>query len=281
MLEGVGKLNLFCDMWGGGDDTKRTCLIAVFLAAEVWLRFCQYREWPLQLVRMSDPDADPEEHLEERRRIAMNFKRTPFCCTNTPFGSKVRSLFTSPKETLEQSVDRMAQDTHWMDTMDTLAERYRVTNMHIERLLAIIRRSTAGSGGAPLIEKSRVAGFIASILAVCCPGGRSGRMKRARAALMKAGLRLRRAKQPRQATKPSGGFALFSASEEKSRRAAGIKLKDCGGRKRRYQSLGSVWRGKTRDEQDTYTARAKAKWSQRQVPAVPAQCPVVQTSRQG
>lgn len=138
--------------------------------------------------------------------MAKYFWDAPACCKNTAFASKVMILF--------ESSEHMINDPQLQATLRVLVDRYKVTDMHSERLLATVRRCR-NLQGAPTIEHARASGFVASIVARCSPGGRRAKVKRARMKLLTSGVALRRARKAlnKTASKSASGFSLWSSGE--------------------------------------------------------------------
>ena len=104
--------------------------------AQVWWRFASYREWPCKLALLVDPrNTFPLDTARE-------FFETPSCCRDADFSGKVIKLFATP--------EAMLSDSRFMHTLRTWVMCTKVTNMHVERLFALLKR-----GLGPTTSKQR------------------------------------------------------------------------------------------------------------------------------
>lgn len=162
--EDTELLTLWAHFQGSAVSYRRAQEVA-FLAilagyALLWWRFDQeFSQWPFQLVKLLGPDAP---------KVAGRFFATPRCCLDRNFSCKVRARFAS--------ADAMLQCSDFVEGVRLWARTSHVTNMHIERLLALIKRAAGGRKPWPLeryMADGLLTQFISSHLAA---GGRDPRV---------------------------------------------------------------------------------------------------------
>jgi hypothetical protein len=102
------------------------------IMGQLWWRCACFGERPFKLGGMIDDISDPTV-------VANAFRNTHACCKDQAFSQKVMRLF--------DSADEMVEDPEWLELLRVWSRCTRVTNMHIERSLAQVRRS-AGKADA-------------------------------------------------------------------------------------------------------------------------------------
>jgi hypothetical protein len=92
---------------------------------------------------------------EDAQRISEQFFRTYECCREKDFAAKVYRLFGSPAALKSSVVFRQA--------IRLWAKNQKVCNMHVERLLALIKKASSSCGYVH-IERMMGAGFLTQLL---------------------------------------------------------------------------------------------------------------------
>lgn len=107
---------------------------------------------------------------------------------------------------LFESADSMYNNEKWQEAIALLAKTYKVTNMHLERQLARIKRSHSHIRGSPCLERVRCGGFVSEVLTEHLKVGGAHPGAIGRASLISRGVPLRRVitKSKRKSRAPSG-----------------------------------------------------------------------------
>ena len=156
----------------------------------------------------------------------------------------------------------MVRCQQFLDALRLVVKEFRMTNMHIERLLAATKQSYSHVKGAPLIERVRAGSLLSEVLTQHLKSGGSmpGLLSRDKLVASGVALRCSTATRVRGKPKPSSGFIIFSQSQETDRKANGISMAECGGRKSRFADLSRAWGLLQPHQRDAWTAKAKADW---------------------
>jgi hypothetical protein len=121
------------------------------VVAQVRWRFTMFFEaWPFPLVRLCDP-AVPES---EKAKVAESLFSAPPCCVDAYCSQKIRLAHGNP-ESLRNDRDLMGLLTSW-------SHHARVCNMHVERIFALIRKSSPEK--KPNVERLCSAGFLSQLV---------------------------------------------------------------------------------------------------------------------
>lgn len=132
----------------------RACMEEVFQIASSayaqhhWRFVVPLGDTGLSVVRLA---AGPEA---ERRAAVEALYGLPQCCLEPKLAGKMRALFGGPQQMLE--------DPHWWMAVQAFSRHSKVCNMHVERMLAVIRQSIAHSN--PLLERVCANGMLAQCL---------------------------------------------------------------------------------------------------------------------
>ncbi len=119
--------------------------------AEIHWRLVEtFADWPYPLGRLVDTSLS----LDERLDIARRFIKAFACCLDSYFGSKIHSSYMTPEE--------MLNDAELMDIIRTWVRKSRICNMHLERMLALVRRSTPDK--CPNSERVSAAALLRLVL---------------------------------------------------------------------------------------------------------------------
>ena len=111
--------------------TARSRKLVLNMAAQTWWRFGVFEQYPFKLVQMVDP-AHPDPAM-----AAQDFWDCPQCCKSPHFCRKVMRLFESSRQLLD--------DKEFNLLLRNWSAKTKLTNMHIERLLALIKRGIPGA----------------------------------------------------------------------------------------------------------------------------------------
>jgi hypothetical protein len=182
------------------------CSTLVSIACQVWWRFqVVFSDWPFRLVQILY--ADPDRALQ----LATEFMEMPECCLEPLMASKVRALFNSPEEFLA--------DKHFWSSLRLWASSAKLANMHIERMLALVRQSLPLDIGSPLMERVCASGLLAQFSTrFTSAGGRDPRVQIADD-LVSAGVPLQRAVKASKKVSNRGGSQpwMLYANEQRHR----------------------------------------------------------------
>ena len=128
---------------------RRTILC---MSAQLWWMFLieQSQSWRILLARM----VDSRLGLADQRDLAQKLWDAPACCKDNDFEGKVMGMF--------ESWQQMMMDDCFLRTLRTYAEQKRLSNMHLERALASVRRTTPSNHAD--IERITCAGGLAAWL---------------------------------------------------------------------------------------------------------------------
>ena len=123
--DGDAGIDINCDGALGVLSTAREFIVD--MASQRW-RFTCYRSYPFKLAALADATIT----YADRLRVATSFKDTPECCKTRGSCCKVDKLFPNPAS--------LANDKEFIWLLRNWSAQSRVTNMHVERLIASIRR---------------------------------------------------------------------------------------------------------------------------------------------
>ena len=124
----------------GNDDQQRASLsgrirdMVLNMGGELWYRSLYLHTYPFTLFQIVHPSYQGEG-LSLCNKL---FAEHP-CCLDDPFSLKLRALFTSGAQ--------MHGNAALLEDLRMLSCRARLTNMHIERLLAKVKAATLTVGG--------------------------------------------------------------------------------------------------------------------------------------
>lgn len=125
--------------------------LALTQAAQVHWRLADvYDSWPYHFAKLSDPcwsEAD-------RRQLIDNFFKENTCCIDQSCSRKIRALFPHAAA--------FWADANIQKTLDIWSRRGRLTNMHMERAFALIRKACVQK--VPSLERLVAAGFLTQTL---------------------------------------------------------------------------------------------------------------------
>ena len=139
------------------------------MACQVHWRFLGlYETFPFKLVKLIDPLATPFE----REQCAREFLSSKTCCLDEAFSAKAQRLFTcSEQPSMQLLSEQLLSDTGFLDMLRGWNDCARITNMHIERLLVRVRKST-GATQSPNVDHLCAGGFLSAWLHEhACAGG--------------------------------------------------------------------------------------------------------------
>jgi hypothetical protein len=112
----------------------------VTLAVLIWWRFrLPFLDWPFRLGELGREGISDDEKV----RICLALFEAFECCIDDAFGLKAKRLFIGARA--------MALDSEFSRLMKTWIRVGRISNMHVERLLAEIGRSVVGNVSAERI----------------------------------------------------------------------------------------------------------------------------------
>ena len=118
-------------------------LVIMSMSALLWWRFAPLADtWPFRLLRLMKDDPV---------KIAEALYAEPSCCLGGSMAMKIRSMF----ETLAQ----LASDEDFAKAIRQWGKTVRLSNMHTERQLALLKRA-GGSHKPPLLERFAADGTL-------------------------------------------------------------------------------------------------------------------------
>ena len=158
-------------------------------------------QYPLKLASWVHPQLQGESRAEERRSMCGEFFRRNPCCLDGDFSCKVRCSFKTYEE--------VEENTAFLDALHTWATNTRLTNMHLERLLAGFRRNvTRGLSRAPNQDRVVSVGFLTQLMNAHLEAGGDDPRVVSRANLLRSGAAIN-SRQDDVKTRPPSGFVPF------------------------------------------------------------------------
>lgn len=122
----------------------------VAISAQLWLHFeLPFSTWPFVLLLLVD-----ERHTEEPIAVARRFWSDHHCNKDPWFSSKLMHLFRTPEE--------MCSDECFLSALKAWGSTAKVTNMHVERILARMKKATPEK--LPSVERMLAAGNVSEWL---------------------------------------------------------------------------------------------------------------------
>ena len=139
-----------------GVDAAVVCMqllvrFSLGFAGRVWRLHRRWAWFPYLLARLIAPDASEEE----KRDVAFLLFSVPACCIDCAFSLKVRLMAGSAAELL--------QNKAVLTAIRIWAERSRVANMHMERLIALHQKAAPARCD---VTRALSGGFLSQVLAV-------------------------------------------------------------------------------------------------------------------
>jgi hypothetical protein len=197
------------------NDFVKTIRDAVLsLVAQVYWRMnVWYEDFPFRMSTLSDPRFTPED----RAKVAADLWAREPCCLDPGFSQRVRRRFDSP--------DDMLADQGFRDAVDMWSSKSKICNMHVERMLALIRQSVP-SGRLPNLERLVSAGYLTQVLQQHRAAGGRHPGHTSRQDLIKAGVQIVAAapRPDRQPTRSRGHLLLMNTRCQEAGKAKGEKL---------------------------------------------------------
>lgn len=157
---------------------------------------------------------------------------------NTEFGGRVGELFDDARP------DLMAKDKVWTGGLRSFAKKFKVCNMHVERLLARARITSRNRGGhqSPSVESLRASALLSEVLGSHVRGGGFDPRYVTRRALLARGVPLV-ARKKLKVSKRVSGYSVFVGKKMRQRASEGVSLASVGGRRAYFGALSSSWAG--------------------------------------
>ena len=183
-------------------DRARTMILS--MRGQLFWRLRKYRSWPFPLAKSTKPSfaEGPGDVFDE-------LYAARWCCIDYYFGAKARRLWPTAAA--------MRNDPEFRSLLKLWVKKAKQCNMHVERLLALIKASAKflQTNQRPSVERLVASGFLAKCKQLhCAKGGKFSACMTCDEAIAK-GANLQ--KKPRQVGKPrgcSGGYFLFQKTEK-------------------------------------------------------------------
>ena len=216
------------------------------MAAQVWWRFLEFDHYPLKLARLVDACNN------DKPQSARDFWDTHDCCKSKSFCCNVKELCVGPEHML-------SDEACWF-LLQTWSRAAKLTNMHIERRLAEIKRGVAPTTSTqrPSLERLASSGVLCQWLSAHIAAGGDDPRFLHRKTLVANGAPLSCAVHLRdRAHRPAGPFFLFrrEAIQRRLEQVGGISRLESREEQRR---LGEVWRTMSEAEKAPYYERSRA-----------------------
>ena len=183
-------------------DARRT---VVNMAVQVAWRLDCYNQFPLKFARLCHPSVSGEN----RRQLVSELYSMPECCMDKGFTKKLRDRYDGSQGFL---ADRDLQGS-----LRLWAASTKTTNMHIERMLAQLKKDIAGidsgsnKGHAPNAERLVGIGHLGQLLRAHIQAGGDDPRFSSRQRLLEDGVPITAAPAPLATSRPPGGFLLYRA----------------------------------------------------------------------
>ena len=219
-------------------------------SGQIWWRFLYLEQYPFTLAQLVDPlNEDP-------LRSAHHFWDTPRCCKTDSFCMKLHTLYGDAQ--------RLADDEEFKWLLRNWSRQQKITNMHVERLFALIKKGVASNEGK--VQRTNVERFVAAgtLTQWMTEHGQSGGQDprfSTRAALLKRGAPLRcSAKKAKTRTRPASAFFIFR-SDFLARRRAELGKVTKTIFKHEQRQLSAEWRALGPEERRRFRNKARAQHS--------------------
>ena len=138
------------------DLTFEDVKMVLKVLGQVRWRFSVFFEaWPFPLLRLCDATVSQAEQL----RIAESLFSAPPCFVDAYCGQKLRMKYAS--DSTSTSANMLINDKDLMGVLTSWAEHARVCNMHVERIFALIRKSSPLKN--PNVERACASGYLAQL----------------------------------------------------------------------------------------------------------------------
>ncbi len=124
------------------------CIITV-AAQFQWRIIDTWSDWPWNLAAICHPSIPGQRRLA----LAEELFKTNVCCLDAPCTRKIRKLFPSAAA--------MIEDCHFMRGMRMWCRRSKLSNMHIERQISLMRSSVSET--TPSMERLVSSGLLAQV----------------------------------------------------------------------------------------------------------------------
>ena len=226
--------------------------VTLSLATHFWWRSAVFAQWPLRFAALLSgiPRSEQEQILSE-------FFAAKPCCLDPEFSSKMSRLFRSPSELLDNE--------KFMMGLRLWSKVTKVTNMHLERLLSLTKRSL-GQKDSPEVERLISIGMMAQILSKHLAAGGADPRFTTRAMLLQAGAPIRVAEhsKPPTGSKPSGPFFAFRGERLQLRLDRHGPLKRLAA-KAEMRDIRRDWRGMSEEGKSVYISKSKEEWLKKKV----------------
>ena len=171
-------------------------------------------QFPAKFAALVHPRATDED----RDRILDQFfaseeQPIPECCMDGDFSAKVRARFATKAELLG--------DRTFMKALHVWAKSSRLTNMHLERMLAAMKRhiSSVAKGSSVTAERLVSVSQLGQVLGYHLEAGGRDPRTTTRAQLKKEGAPIKAARVWTSASRPPSGYLLFLAEQRCLKRA--------------------------------------------------------------
>ncbi len=182
-------------------------------AAQTWWRFLCLEQAPLRLAGLAHPQSSESDKLDIARQLFSVHE----CCLDKEFSLKVRHLFVNTTDPdPDEAAQGLIKNQRFTDAIKVWSESTKLTNMHLERMLAALKldNSISGSGknaSTPSAERLVSVGMLGQLLrAHLANGGRDPRYQ-TRADLRRAGVPIQADARTSETSKPPSGFVPFLA----------------------------------------------------------------------
>ena len=151
-----GNTGAFAEMFDHFDETTdrvpetttKARVMMLEMAAHLWWRSWRYSTWPYRLLRA----VNPMTQHNSLRVFEQLYDASP-CCLDDHFSLKLRACYSSARAMDACPILKVQ--------LQTWARKGRVVNMHIERLLALIKKAAVVSQGQkPDITRLASAGLL-------------------------------------------------------------------------------------------------------------------------
>jgi len=191
-------------------DRSRT--MACDMASQSWWRFLSLHELPGELAQCVNPRLSPDEQAKHLRHVWC--KRS--CCLDSDCTGKLMRVWPRWKDAIKSPSFRSG--------IVGLVHAFTMTNMSMERLLALFRRALGGRMSSSDAEAVCAKGFLMQLLVEHTRLGGDSPKHVTREQLLEDGMPLAAASASSLPCKPCSGFFFFLGHENKQRKENGIKL---------------------------------------------------------
>jgi hypothetical protein len=239
--------------------------VLLCFGTQLWWRCEPFYQYPFKFAQLFSVSA------EEQRRLLEEFFALSRCCMDEEFTCKVRDMFGSVEDFLK--CEKL------IDGLRLWARMTKITNMHLERLLSLIKRALGGLP-SPDVERLVSVGMLAQVLRGHLGAGGDDPRVVTRSMLLADDVPIAAGAvaQPSESkSKPAGAFFFFKAAKQKDRKVADPTPLTKEQLRDELLRLRTDWKNLSQADAQQYVDSAKSTWLSKQRSKTEAQEDIART----